>query len=273
MAMPRTLTLVRHGESEANVVQKLFKTDADAVAPEGFSQRHDTHMRLSRRRGVGQARAAGQWLLANHPEGFDKYYVSPLVRTRETAGAMAINGAWRIDDRWRERDWGEYSALNQAEQLERYPLSVKLKAQHKWYWCPPGGESLATGVRLRFEDILDTLHREAAGRQVIAVTHGEMIAVARYVLERMDPDQWLANDADPARKISNCQIIEYSRQEPGDESGDLAPQLRWMRSVCPWSQSRSWEGGEWVEIPRRPTYSDHDLLRGVEAYPPIFPEA
>ena len=32
MAMPEDLVLVRHGQSESNIVQKRFKNDPDAVA-------------------------------------------------------------------------------------------------------------------------------------------------------------------------------------------------------------------------------------------------
>ena len=54
------MVLVRHGQSEANIAQQVFKTQADAVAPEGFSDRHDSHMRLSAL-GREQEQAAGAW--------------------------------------------------------------------------------------------------------------------------------------------------------------------------------------------------------------------
>lgn len=267
MAMPRDLVMVRHGQSEANIVQKIFKENPEAIAPQGFFDRHDTHMRLSKK-GREQALAAGEWLIKNFPSGFDRYYVSPLARTRETAGRLAIQGTWRLDDRWRERDWGEYSLLNETERKEKYELSHRLKQQHKWYWCPPGGESLATGVRLRFEGILETAHRELANKTMVAVTHGETISVARYVLERMDPDEYLLDDANAARRIENCQILHYTRTDPA--TGETAPQLRWLRSVCPWDEGLSWDGGEWISIPPRPTYDDEDLLKSIEVYTNLF---
>ena len=107
MAMPEDLVLVRHGESEANIIQKQRKNSPDATAPDGFYDRHDSRMRLSVF-GVAQAKVTGDWLRKEFPDGFDRYYVSSLARTVETAGMLAINGHWDIDDRWRERDWGEY---------------------------------------------------------------------------------------------------------------------------------------------------------------------
>lgn len=267
MGMPNDLVLVRHGQSEANIVQGLLKIEEDAMPPESFLGRHDTHMRLTPD-GVEQARAAGRWLLENFPKGFDRYYVSPLMRTVETAGSLAINGSWVKDDRWRERDWGEYSALNEVQKIERYELSHRLKQQHEWFWCPPGGESLATGVRLRFEDILDTLHRETAGQRVIAVTHGETMRVVRYVLERMDPDEWLEDIERDDRKMNNCQVLHYTRTNP--QGGEVMPHMQWFRSICPWDSSKSWNGGDWITIPPRRRYSDDELLESAASHARLF---
>jgi broad specificity phosphatase PhoE len=265
MAMPNHLVMVRHGNSEANVIQARFKADPEAEAPEGFFDRHDSRMRLSSL-GREQAAAAGEWLQEEFPEGFDRYYVSTLARTKETAGRMALKGAeWVEDDRWRERDWGEFGTLNESQQIDLYELSHRLKGQHRWYWCPPGGESLATGVRLRFEDILDTLHREAENQQVVAVTHGETIDVARFVLERMNPEEWLEDNHNPARKVGNCQIFDYTKVSP--YTGEVAGQIRWYRSVCPWDPSRSWNGGDWIDIPPRKRFTNEELLASVAKFP------
>ncbi len=266
MAMPNHLILVRHGQSEPNIVQKERKSNPDAVAPEGFFDRHDSRMRLSTF-GVQQAEATGAWLRAEFPNGFDRYYVSSLTRTVETAGRLAIGGNWNIDDRWRERDWGEYGVLNVTEQQSRYDLSQRLKSQSKWYWCPPGGESLATGVRLRFEDILETLHRETSGKSVVAVTHGETMEVARFVIERLLPSEWELQEQDEDYKLSNCQILHFSRQNP--ETGEIGNRMEWRRSICAWDISKSWNDGEWAYIDRR-TYSDAGLLELAESYPRLL---
>jgi broad specificity phosphatase PhoE len=185
----------------------------------------------------------------------------------ETAAGLGLGGRWGLDVRWRERDWGEFGVLNGAERAETFALSQRLKDQNAWYWGPPGGESLATGVHGRFRDILDTLHREAAGQRVIAVTHGEMIDVARFVLERLSPEEWLRQEADPAYSIKNCQILHYTRRDPA--TGELGPKIRWMRSICPWDDAGSWSGGRWIEIVRR-LYSDEELLALVAAHPPML---
>lgn len=268
MAMPRDLVLVRHGQSEANIIQKERKTNPDAEAPEGFFDRHDSRMRLSLL-GIEQAEATGAWLQQEFPDGFDRYYTSSLTRTIETAGRLAIHGEWYVDDRWRERDWGEYGILTGSEQEDHYELSKKLKTQSKWYWCPPGGESLATGVRLRLEDILDTFHRELAGKTGVVVTHGETIDVARFVLERLLPEEWERQEQDKDYKLANCQILHYSRVDP--DTGVLGSRLEWRRSVCAWDSTQSWQQGSWTHIDHR-RYSDDELLDLVEEYPRLLPE-
>src|SRR5262245_22418181 len=104
MAMPEHLVLVRHGQSEANLVQKRLKQAPAAKPPDGFFARHDGRMRLSTT-GRDQAHAAGDWLRRHGLATFDRYYVSPHVRTAETAANLRLDGRWSLDVRWRERDW------------------------------------------------------------------------------------------------------------------------------------------------------------------------
>jgi len=259
MVMPKNFILVRHGQSEANVIQKQVKSNPTFELPNDFYQRHDSLTRLSEL-GVEQAIAAGNWLRANNLDIFDRAYVSPHVRACETAAHLDLNINWLKDDRWRERDWGEYGMVNEAVREQIYPHSNHLKSINGWYWCPPGGESLATGVRERFSSILGTLHREAAGEDVIAVTHGETIRVAQFVIERQTPSEWLEEDENEEYKVQNTQIIHYTRVNP--VTGELDSKIRWRRSICPWDETKSWNNGEWVQFDRF-SYSNKDLLESV----------
>ncbi|HSX15617.1 MAG TPA: histidine phosphatase family protein [Candidatus Saccharimonadales bacterium] len=218
--------------------------------------------------GVGQAAVTGLWIGQEFPAGFDRYDMSTHVRARETAGALGISGAWQEDDRWRERDLGEFSGLSEAEQKALNARSVELRDQQPWSWCPPGGESFATGVSQRVKDIFDTYNRKAAGQRVIVISHDGTIGVAQYILERKTPDQWFEEKQRNTRELWNCQAVHYTRREP--ETGEIADQLRWMRSVCAWNPAASWNGGEWIAIPPRRRYSDAELLASVEKYPRLF---
>ncbi len=265
MELTSDLILVRHGQSEANVIQSMIKANPGAKAPEGFFDRHDSEMRLSEK-GILQAQKTGAWLLEQFPGGFDHYFTSPLVRTMETAEGLGLGGKWKVSDLWRERDWGEYGILNDEEREEMFALSKRLKDQNKWYWCPPGGESMATGVRLRFERAMKTLEG-MEDKTVIAVTHGELIDVAGFVLERLTPIEWLERDRDDAYKIGNCQAVHYSPRDP--ETGKKVHDVLWRRSVNVFTPDYSWNNGDWVEIQHK-KYSDGDLAALVAQFPPLL---
>lgn len=262
MSMPNDLILIRHGQSEANIIQSDLRSKPDQPAPDGYFDRHDSHMRLSKQ-GQKQAKAAGEWLRTNGFDKFDRYYVSPHIRARETAAHLKLNGDWRVDDRWREQDWGEFNIMDPSTRLDRHPYSSKLQDLHAWYWCPPGGESRATEVRLRFESVLGSLHREMSGKRVIAITHGEFLVTAQFVLERMVPEDFFKRLDSTTHRIHNCQIFHYSRINP--HTGDQEPYLKWRRVINPYDSALSWQNGEWIELKPR-VYSDEELLESVKVH-------
>ncbi len=172
-----------------------------------------------------------------------------------------MGGTWRKDDRWRERDWGEYGTVNDATRDVLFKMSKQFPRSSEWYWVPTGGESLVTGVRLRFEDILDTAHRETdpgdPNSSWIVAAHGEIATVAMFVLERLTPGEFERRRVSGKYKMANGQVLHYTRRNP--LTGEVADRLRWRRSVCPWDPTRSWDNGEWVEITEK-LFSDEDLL-------------
>lgn len=263
-------TLVRHGLSEANRIQK-YMHDSDLKSLEqlldpSFVTRHDSTARLTRE-GVEQAAATGNWLRANLP-AFDRFYVSPHVRTRETAAHLRLEGEWIVDDRWRERDWGEVSSPTEDFQDRMSELSRTLKKMNEWYWKPQGGESLATGVRSRVELVLNSLHRREGVNNVLGVAHGEFIKVAQFVIERLTPDIYNKWDADDDHKVANTMVLQYTRQNPNNPA-EITENFHWRRATCPWDEEKSWNGGEWVEF-HTPKHSDDELLSYSETHGRYF---
>lgn len=261
MAMPNRLVLVRHGHSEGNFAVDLSKQGDDSFYTPDFRERPGHQWRLTDE-GREQARKTGAWLVENY-ESFDRYYVSPYVRTKETAALLGIAAAeWRIDSRLRERDWGDIGSLPRKEFIEAYPRNAFMKQADALYWRPPGGESIMD-VRMRVRSLLDTLHREMEGKRVLVVTHGEFMWSTRAELEYMSDSEWLSSDKDPRQKIHNTQVLDYSRIHP--ETGEQQKYTSWVRSVCPWMKG---VGIEWMPIERQ-KYSNEDLLAQVEAVKPI----
>lgn len=259
MPLPDHLLFIRHGESEANVL--LEQITADPANTERKEAYHDSNIRLTQK-GIAQAEAAGKWLRDNGFATFDRYSVSPYARARETAGHLGLEGDWRIDDRIREQNWGEYNLIGMDDIERDSKRAHTLYNQSYWYWHPRGGESLSSEVRARFTRVLDGLHRDPSSKRVLLVTHGAYMQMVRLELERMTPDVW--EDTWKQWRIDNCQILHYTRVNP--DTGERASKVKWMRSINPSDPARSWHGGAWQEITHK-TYTDNELLAMVDDLP------
>ncbi|TVR01206.1 MAG: histidine phosphatase family protein [Deltaproteobacteria bacterium] len=157
---PDELLLVRHGESEMNVAQRLT----------GWSDSPLTA------RGRLQAASLRELL---HPFGPLPIHSSDLRRAVDTA-TLALGEPTRSSG-WRELDFGK---------LEGVPwpsLNPGLRAAMKAFddFEAPGGESVRT-FRLR---VLNTVSRLGEGRHVI-FTHGGVI---RLLLRELDEQAFVPN--------------------------------------------------------------------------------
>lgn len=260
MAMPKNLVLVRHGESEGNLATKLSKKGDDSMFTDDFMNRHSSTWRLTEQ-GKIQAHIAGKWIKENMNESFQRFYVSEYDRAKETAALLDLPEAqWMVTYYLREREWGELAVMPISERRGKFAENLRRKDAEPFYWIPTGGESMPT-LCLRLEKILDTLHRECEGRNVLLVVHGEVMWAFRYLLERLTYSEImkLEHSADPHDKIHNCQIIHYTRRNPF--SGEIVPYLSWVRSICPTDLTLS--SDEWRGVVRK-KFSNEELLREVE---------
>ncbi len=262
MAMPNDLILIRHGHSEGNLAVETAKQGDNSFYTPEFRERPGHQWRLTED-GRNQAIATGKWLQKNIGTDFDRYYVSPYIRTRETAGLLDLpNTQWRISQRLRERDWGDIDSLPLVEFKKIFPHNALRKEIDALYWRPPGGESIAD-VRLRVRSFFDTLHRECAGKKVVVATHGEFMWAMRAELEYLNDEQWIAADKDPKMKIYNTQVLHYSKTDPKGKNN--THYLGWVRSVCPWKKDID---SGWNKITRL-KYNNKELLDQANKIEPI----
>jgi broad specificity phosphatase PhoE len=275
MPLPRHLVLVRHGESESNVVNGFGKQDNHEYFTPEFKERTTREWRLSAR-GVEESMAAGRWIgryiLASFPslhDGFDWHVTSPYNRSKETAGHLGLpNAHWRIDSRVRERDWGDIESISDNDFQARYPDNARKKRVDPLHWRPPGGESIAGMVddRIRgyFED-LEEMHKTWAVDSVCISGHGEYMWGVRLYIESMEHGDWAAARNDPRQKIHNGQVVHYTREDP--ESSSLSDVYSWMRSVNPVTDPDS--PGEWSPVPEPRSFTASELLDQAKATPPL----
>ncbi|KAF4703099.1 hypothetical protein FOZ62_005964 [Perkinsus olseni] len=140
--MPVDLILVRHGESEGNLAQKMAQ-QGDVPNPwtSGFRARHNSKYRLTDR-GRAQAEAAGEWIKDNVGEAFDICLTSEYIRAMETAAYLHIQEAeWRTEIFLRERDRGVLANKSKMERRREHADEIERQDRDSFYFQPSGGES------------------------------------------------------------------------------------------------------------------------------------
>jgi probable phosphoglycerate mutase len=210
---PKSLWLVRHGESEGNVANAMalqtgaLRLDLDA---------NDIDVPLSAR-GRRQAEALGRWF-----RGFTAdqrptaVVVSPYLRARQTAEIALAEAGFdhvmtTVDERLRDREQGVLDRLTASGIRERYPEEADRRAYlGKFWYRPPGGESWAD-VAQRVRASLFELRLTAGDDRLLVVTHDVPLILIRYVVERLEVDEVVAL----AGRVANCSLTRYDEDNDG----------------------------------------------------------
>ncbi|MCP4135525.1 MAG: histidine phosphatase family protein [bacterium] len=255
---PNHLVLVRHGQSEANVIQKAVKNGVLSEYPGELSQTPDREIRLSKL-GREQAEATGPWLNRNYPDRFDAIFVSDHVRAKETSALLCLSAGWSnckifVDPLLGERSWGRFGEAD-SHTRDRIMLERKRDPLHA---AMPDGETLLA-TRHRSRVLLDIIYREFSEKNVLVFSHGEYIEALWAEIEHMTSERQREFFNGPHGHIRNCQIVEFSSVNPHTKSSD--GRIRWVRSSCPHIE----EFGHWK--PASPVkFSPDDLLKQVDSY-------
>ncbi len=259
MAMPKNLFLVRHGQSEGNLVRKQFEESKDeSLYSKEFLGLHESEYLLTEL-GISQAKKAGEWFVQNNFTSFFRMLVSNNKRAIQTAVYLGLpNALWMMDYNLRERDGGLFNAITPSERDSKYANEQKFYDSQPFLFRPPQGESIAD-VCMRVKIVLDTLARECDGKNVIIVNHGHVMRTFKIVLERYSlntANDYLSTEEEWGR-VPNCAIIQFTRENPFDKSQGLSDSFGWVRMIRP-------AGGGPLEDPfvpiERKKYSNEELL-------------
>jgi NAD+ kinase len=270
MGMPMDLVLVRHGQSETNVAAHASRHGDDSWLehPE-YRERHPSLAHLTDL-GVEQAHQAGTWTRHNLGETFDRYYVSAYTRALETAAQLQLPQArWHIDARLREHEYGREAQPTAGERQHQDLVdSARMHSSSPFFARRVGGESMAEVVE-RVRDMLDTLHRDADGKRVIVVCHGQLMRAFHVALARLTPQAyagWLTS-TEVADRIHNGQVFHYTRRlDPGaTPAGELAPHFTGWRSIS--ATDLSLCDPAWRPL-HRPVFDNEELLALAAQTPP-----
>lgn len=264
--LPIDLIVIRHGESEGNVATKAGKKgDSSLFTPE-FRNRHSREFRLTDH-GIKQAQVAGDWLRQNVGFPIDRFLVSDYVRAKETACELGIEGAtWSVEYQLRERDMALMDNLPPGERERLYANEVRQHELDSFLSIPAGGGESVAALCLRLKaDIIAHIARDYSSMHVAMVCHGHVMRALQLELLQLGHDDFIHLDGsdDPKDKIHNCQIMWYTRRDPGN--GRIqGPQLYAWRSVSPWDPQQTDTG--WVKIERKRLTNDA-LREEVDRYP------
>ncbi len=206
---PKSLWLVRHGESAGNVARDSAEREGrHEIAISG----RDIDVPLSEL-GERQARAFGAWLAA--PGRAPTVVLSsPFARARQTAELIAeASGLARqnlhtvLDERLREKEFGSLNRFTKLGITAKFPHEAARYAEvGKFYYRPPGGESWCD-VILRLRSVLHHLQLRYAGERILIVAHQVIVLCFRYLLEELSEDAILAIDRE--RDVANCSLTSF----------------------------------------------------------------
>ena len=217
---PRTLWIVRHGQSAGNVARDAAEAQRLARIDIAF---RDMDTPLSRL-GEEQACALGAWF-GTLPEKEQPQVIlcSPYVRAMETARLMIDKGKLkaklRMDERLREKEFGILDRLTRYGITAQHPeLAEQRSHVGKFYFRPPGGESWCD-VILRLRSTVEMVTREYVGQNVLIVAHQVTVSCLRYLLEHLDEAAILGIDREG--DVPNCGVTSYRAHKGEDEDSVL----------------------------------------------------
>lgn len=161
---PKTLYIVRHGQTEWNVAARMQGHMDSALTDLGRVQA-DVHGRTLA--GLG---------------GVEAIVASPLGRTRETAEIVNahLTAPLHHDAALMERDCGAWSGLTLTEIETAYPEEWRARNDDPYFHRPPEGENLED-MEARVSAFLEAVLGRA-GNNLALVTHGVM---SRVIVKRL----------------------------------------------------------------------------------------
>jgi len=177
------LTLVRHGETSANL-DGVWHGSTDTPLTE---------------RGRAQAERVGAYIGQTYPDSV-ALYSSPRTRTLDTAApiARALGLEVQVEPGLAEYDLGDWEGRSYRELAETERLWERMKTDP--HFAPRGGES-PIQVRDRLAGALRRIEAVHPGDRVIVVTHGGALSLVLGDLLDGDYSDW-------HRIMSNAAVSE-----------------------------------------------------------------
>jgi len=181
------ITLIRHGETPWNLVDKIQGQADIPLSESGIHQAQELHNQIHEQ--LSQ---------------YTAIYTSPMKRALKTA--QILQGSNQIpliiEERLKSRNLGDFSGQTLKEISERTPKIYALWRSGDPTFCPPNGESTREALdKLQaFLTFLSTVY--PPNSKIIIVTHRESVGILMYLLGNKAKDALTG--------IDNCVPYEFS---------------------------------------------------------------
>lgn len=156
------IILIRHGETDENVL-RTFSTKTAQLTEEGREQ-------------IKRIKPFVATL------DFQKVYISPLDRTRDSAKILGVEG--EINERIQEIDFGDFEGKTYEELKKLYPEKIETWDQDYINYVTPKGES----IKLAYDRVTAFLEELVEkGEDALLVCHAGVIRIAlAWVFDNLD---------------------------------------------------------------------------------------
>lgn len=244
--MPRQLVLSRHGFTTGNLAWRLAR-EGDLSLLDEFLDRPADRAGLTET-GEQQMVILGEWLRKERFV-FDRMYVSPLKRARQSAKMLKLPGKWIKSEYLREQRLGILEMVTPEERGQYLDsLEGKPHLRDPFNFAPLRGESFADIAAERAGPFLEMLERECSGDEsVLVMGHSGTNKMLDCIIRQWTPREFVAHHVRGDNKIFNGMVLHYTRLNP--ETGEEFPTLDWVRTCCPWFDPKP---SKWQKIDREP---------------------
>ncbi|MFC1638792.1 histidine phosphatase family protein [Patescibacteria group bacterium] len=206
MSWPSSLIVVRHAESEGNVL---------SIEDQAHYPKADWRYDLTPR-GVRQARITGRYLRVLCPSP-DVVLSSHCLRAKQTAELCYPDAEIVEDPRLAEITFGIGHVLTWDEVFARYPEEKEHRERMGPYQYRPSGGENGPDLELRIHSFIETVKADWRDRTVAVFTHHHWILHHRRIAERLTVDD-LVKSYD-CEQFANASVTTYEPR--ADTAGNV----------------------------------------------------
>ena len=200
MRYPKEIILVRHGESEGNILT----CDERSVFNLSTKDYPLTE------KGKEQSKVVGKYLQKRY-KNYDVSYVSFCKRTKQTMSIMFSEKeeVFCEDSRLSEVQRGIWHTMSQEEVDENFPYEDRRrKREGLYYYRPLGGENWPD-LEIRIYNFIEYLCREYSGKRVLLCVHGHWLIVFQKIIHKFTIEEALRRYRDCTAPNGSVTIYKY----------------------------------------------------------------